>query len=369
MTVYSGPIRIRASLQTISKPRSGPCEPRIIKAALSKNVKRTRPGATDISVDLLDRRMEVWSQNHQEGAVRTSIIPVFIIAATLGASREQQTPVQQRMFVQAEASALEAGRAQAPEPAANAFIHQIDHIVIDSDSPEALFHLFLEKLELPLGWPFRSYGTFSSGGVGFGNVILEFIHMPDLHPGVAGVAFEPSSIEEALSGLDARNVKHGPAEPVYQPDTSGGKRLGWTTVDLLLPVDGFFLCKYNTPVIPRRVRISQELQARKGGPLGIASVVEVVVGVRDLPAAQVKFRNLLGPPRQGEPSVWAVGDGPAVRLVADKQDRLAIVKVKVHSLERARTYLKAENMLGDSRGKELSLNIVNSGETSIRLVE
>lgn len=156
--------------------------------------------------------------------------------------------------------------AQGSQAAASAFIRQVDHIVIDSDTPEALFHLFSEQLELPLGFPYKSYGTFSSGGVGFGNVILEFIHAQGLHPGLAGVAFEPATIEEASSTLDALGVKHDPARPVYQPDSSGGKRLGWTTMELGLAADGFFLCKYNVSVEPRRARIREELDARNGGP-------------------------------------------------------------------------------------------------------
>ena len=63
-------------------------------------------------------------------------------------------------------------KAQASQTVAGPFIRQIDHIMIVSDSPEALFHLFSEQLELPLGFPFKSYGTFSSGGVGFGNAFL-----------------------------------------------------------------------------------------------------------------------------------------------------------------------------------------------------
>lgn len=259
--------------------------------------------------------------------------------------------------------------AQAPRAAAGAFIRQVDHIVIDSDTPEALFHLFSEQLELPLGFPYKSYGTFSSGGVGFGNVILEFIHARGLHPGLAGVAFEPATIEEASSTLDALGVKHDVAKPVYQPDSSGGKRLGWTTMELDLAADGFFLCKYNLSVEPRRTRIRQELDARNGGPLGVDSVSEVVVGVRDLEAAENQFRSLLGPPSQGESSLWAVGGGPAIRLVTDKQDHLKEVRVKVHSLQRAREYLKEQGLLGAASESGLTFNKGRVGDVNIVLLQ
>ena len=259
--------------------------------------------------------------------------------------------------------------AKASQSAASAFIHQVDHIVIDSDTPEALFHLFSEQLKLPLGFPFKSYGTFSSGGVGFGNVILEFIHAQGLHPGLAGVAFEPATIEEASSTLDALGVKHDSAKPVFQPDSSGGKRLGWTTMDLDLASDGFFLCKYSVSVEPRRARIRAELDARNGGPLGVDSVSEVVVGVRDLAAARSQFRSLLGPPRQGETSLWTVGPGPAIRLVTDKLDHLKEVRVKVHSLEKARAYLREQGLLGLDSDSELTFNKARVGETNIVLLQ
>ena len=255
--------------------------------------------------------------------MRKLCVAMLLAAASLRLFA-QQSPAQKPLVDPSASPALHPQDAQVSRAAASAFIRQVDHIMIDSDSPEALFHLFYEQLELPLGFPYKSYGTFSSGGVGFGNVILEFIHVQDLHPGLAGVALEPATIEEASSTLDARGVKHEPAKPVYQPDPSGGKRLGWTTMELDLAAEGFFLCKYNISVEPRRARIRAELDARNGGRLGIDYVSEVVVGVRDLATAQNQFRGLLGPTRQGESSLWAVGAGPSIRLVPDTQDHLKV---------------------------------------------
>ncbi len=300
--------------------------------------------------------------------MRRLCVATLLAAASLRLLAQQST-AKQLVSDPAASAAFHAKDGQLSQAAARAFIRQIDHIVIDSDTPEALFHLFSEKLELPLGFPYKSYGAFSSGGVGFGNVILEFIHAQGLHPGLAGVAFEPATIEEASSTLDARGVKHDPAKPVYQPDPSGGQRLGWTTMELGLAADGFFLCKYNVSVEPRRARIRAELDARNGGPLGVDSVSEVVVGVRDLAAAEDQFRRLLGPPRQGETSVWTVGAGPAIRLVTDGQDHLKEVRVKVHSLQRARAYLKEQGLLGADSGNELTLNGARLGETNIVLLQ
>jgi hypothetical protein len=300
--------------------------------------------------------------------VRKLCVPMLLAASSLRLFA-QQDAAKQLLVNPSASTAPHPQDAQASRAAAIAFIRQVDHIVIDSDTPEALFHLFSEQLGLPLGFPYKSYGAFSSGGVGFGNVIVEFIHAQGLHPGLAGVAFEPATIEEASSTLDARGVKHDPAKPVYQPDPSGGRRLGWTTMELDLAADGFFLCKYNMSVEPRRARIRQELDARNGGPLGVDSISEVVVGVRDLAAAQNQFSSLLGPPRQGETSLWALGTGPAIRLVTDTQDHLKEVRVKVHSLQTARAYLKEQGLLGADSENELTFNSARLGDINIVLLQ
>jgi hypothetical protein len=105
------------------------------------------------------------------------------------------------------------------------------------------------------------------------------------------------------------------------------------------------------------------------GPLGVHSVSEVVVGVHNLATAESQFRSLLGSPRKGETSLWAVGAGPAVRLVADTQDHLKEVRVKVHSLQRARAYLREQGLLGADSGNELTFNSARVGEMNIVLLQ
>jgi hypothetical protein len=246
---------------------------------------------------------------------------------------------------------------------------QIDHIVINSDHPEQVFRLFSEKFGLPLGWPYKSYGTFSSGGVGLGNVIIEFTQLAKTRSGVASVALEPGSVAEAVTGLDARGLKRGAPNPVLQKDRSGADRLGWTTIRLQSQLAGFFFCKYEMDVNVRRATMQRELEERVGGPLGIEAATEVVVGARDMAAAEREFRGLLGEPRFGEKSVWAVGSGPAIRLIADKEDHLAMLRVRVKSLDRARAFLRGENLLGEDTGREISLELSTKEDTGIRFVE
>jgi hypothetical protein len=250
-------------------------------------------------------------------------------------------------------------------------VRQIDHILIGSDFPEELFRLFSEKLGLPVVWPFQSYGQFSSGGVGFGNVNIELIRAQRPESGLIGVALEPSSLSEVLSGLDAQGLKHGAPAPFHQKDPSGAERLLWTTVQMtsLPPASTIFFCKYNFDVDGRRASIQRELQNRGGGPLGIESVMELAIGVRDMAAAQRDWSILLGPVRAGQERVWQIGSGPEIRLVAAQEDHLVQLRVKVKSLERARAFLKGENLLGLDAGNEISFDQSHVTGADIRLVE
>lgn len=119
---------------------------------------------------------------------------------------------------------------------AKALVSQVDHILIGSQQAEELFQLFSQKLQLPIVWPFGSYGTFSSGGVGFGNVNIELIRREPSQSrprsGIVGVALDPNSLTEALAELDAHQVEHTAPAPFYAKDQEGAQHLYWTTVQL-----------------------------------------------------------------------------------------------------------------------------------------
>jgi hypothetical protein len=267
---------------------------------------------------------------------------------------------------------LAAGQStQAARLPAHVLVRQIDHILIGSDEPEQLFRLFSEKLGLPVVWPFRSYGQFSSGGVGLGNVNIELIGSEHRQSGLTAVALEPTSLSEVLRRLDAQGLKHGAPAPFSQKDSSGAERLLWTTVNMtnLPPAGTVFFCKYNFDVDERRALINRELESHGGGPLGIESVIELVIGVRNMAAAQHDWSILLGSVRPSQDPLWQNGSGPAIRLVAAQEDHLVLLRVKVKSLERARAFLKGQNLLGVDGVHEISLDPTHIAGADIRLVE
>jgi hypothetical protein len=101
----------------------------------------------------------------------------------------------------------------------------------------------------------------------------------------------------------------------------------------------------------------------------IESVMELVIGAKDTAAAQRDWGVLLGPLRAGQEPVWQIGSGPAIRLVAAQDDHLVLLRVKVKSLERARAFLKRENLLGVDSKREISFDPAHVAGADIRLVE
>jgi hypothetical protein len=94
----------------------------------------------------------------------------------------------------------------------------------------------------------------------------------------------------------------------------------------------------------------------------------IVLGVRELAAAERQWMKLLAPIRPNG-GVWDLGAGPAIHLVADDEDRVVMLRIKVKSLERVRTFLEREHLLGQSWEREISMNRSRVSGADIRFVE
>lgn len=260
-------------------------------------------------------------------------------------------------------------------------VRQVDHIVLWTKNAEEVFRLLSEKLALPIAWPYRSYGAFASGGVSLGNVNIEVLKMPapDTHNsvrtraqastmGFVAFALDPSSVSGVVALLDAQGLKHDAPAPIYRKDPTGKEQLIWTTIQTSLPpAPRVFFCKYNFDEAARRTRLARKLADHGGGPLGIQSATELVLGVRHLAAARRDWQRVLGPSSSG--GRWKLGSGPVIRLVASQENRLSFLRVKVKSLATARAFLRSQNLLGLDRPQEISLRRSEVGGADIRLVQ
>jgi hypothetical protein len=264
-------------------------------------------------------------------------------------------------------------------------VQYVDHIMIRSDQPGELFAFFAETLQLPIAWPLADRGGVVSGGVGFGNVNVEAIKFPgqikDPAPThLVGLGFKPSSLGRSLLELDRRGMAYGAprAFPFTGPD--GERVTAFTNVTLLELSDAdrpanatmqVFLSEYNpayVDAVARRDRLRDELAVRRGGPLGLVRVQEVIVGTADLKKANRTWQKLAAPAPPSGADLWRIGDGPAVRLVQAEGDMLQGLVLAVSGLPTARDFLEKMGLLGAASETELVIVPSKICGLDIRLV-
>ena len=264
-------------------------------------------------------------------------------------------------------------------------IRQVDHVMIRTGDPKELFEFFVEVLQLPVAWPLMSpRAGVTTGGVSFGNVNVEAIQIPgqtDNRPRLVGFAFEPFELRSALSEMDRRGVTYGPLRPVMSRASDGSANTLWTNVTLRQfsdsdgPADAtvhIFLSEYSPTyvnVAERRTRLRSELIAKQGGPLGVEALKELVIGVDDLDSVGALWQKLLAPTRPSESSVWQIGDGPAIRLVAAEKTSVQELVIRVASLQRANTFLREKGLLGTESPGEATIDPSRLKGLRFRLVE
>jgi hypothetical protein len=263
-------------------------------------------------------------------------------------------------------------------------IRQIDHIMIRTGTPEELYAFFAETLELPVAWPITSpRAGVVTGGVAFGNVNVEAIQFPrqmDGRPRLVGLAFEPSGLEESLSELSRRGITSGERRPLTAVGANGAENTLWTNVTLRQFSDAdspanatlhIFLSEYSPSYVnveERRSRLRKLLVERSGGPLGLVDVKEVVIGATHLEMARRLWQRLLDPARSATSNTWHVGNGPAIRLVSATEDRMQTLVIRVASLDRAKAFLRDNQLLGAESDGHAAIDPPKVGGLDIRLV-
>ena len=260
-------------------------------------------------------------------------------------------------------------------------VRQVDHILVESGDPRALFSFFAEVLQLPVAWPLAESQGYTSGGLGAGNVNLEIFQyadrknaparrIPQAH--FAGLAFEPYALSNALSEMKLRGIPQGSLEPYVSTLPKGSQGVLWTTVTLpsfSRPGMSLFLYEYSPEFLKvkvRREQLGNRLILNRGGPLGFQSVKEIVIAAANLQKAKVSWTQLLGEPTPS--GTWRAGTGPAIRLIPGSVDQIRELICKVESLDRAKAFLKKNRLLGSAALNELSLNPPNAQGLAIRLV-
>jgi hypothetical protein len=235
----------------------------------------------------------------------------------------------------------------------------VDHVLLQTDAPEALFATLSDVFALPVVAPFRPYGTFASGLVCAGNANVEALRLgppasgPEARAKLFGIAFEPVAIADAIAELDARGIEHSPPAP-YPHD---GELKQWTNVAIngMLPASLVFLCEYNVDIEAVRAAQRAELRACSGGMLGIESLREIEITATDVADAIARWEVLLSPAISPQRGTWLCGGGPAIRVRPGTVDAITSLTFDVRSLRAAGAFLERDRMLGAAHEGEVRI--------------
>ncbi len=256
---------------------------------------------------------------------------------------------------------------------------RIEQFYLESDKAQSLFTYFKDTFQLPEVWPFFERGTFGSGGLSLGNVVMEFVSFPHkkrepMKTEFQGIAFEPARTADAtLAELIQRNIPNTDVR-TYKHQIAGGQaQIEWSSVGLkdFPPTEAdIFFCDYKDrqAVAAGRKAASDDLAARKGGPLGIVGAAEITIGVQDLEEARRKWSALLAPSPQISDDAFVFDFGPRIRLVRAQSPGIQGIVLKVRSLDPAAKFLKVRGVLAkdDSGGMAISPTAIDG--LSIHLV-
>jgi hypothetical protein len=258
-------------------------------------------------------------------------------------------------------------------------IRQIDHVVIGTDDPHALFALLSETLRLPVAWPVSTFGPYQSGGISVGNLTIEVgrarprgVDAADTAR-ISAVVFEPGPLADVIPLLDVRGIPHGQPSSFGMETSAPPETPSWTTVDLsgLSGAGlGFLLCEYHRPDIHAfRRALARTLDARDGGPLGIVGASEVWIGGGGDAAFLAAWQPVLS--AGGAPDSWTLGDGPALRMEKASPRGHARLVLEVRSLPLALRFLRQQGLLDDATlaepTSELRLDRNRMGGVDVRL--
>jgi hypothetical protein len=241
---------------------------------------------------------------------------------------------------------------------ANAQITRIDHFFVSSPKAEKLFKLFKEELKLPVSWEYQNWGSFASGGISLGNVAFEFVSFDSLlRTKFDAIALEPrQSVEELILVLDANHISHDTIEPNTYKKKDGSIG-GWSNLNLpnLLPKEvGFFICDYKQreEVKVANRKDSTELIERKGGPLGIVSLKEIVITSNDFIDSKLKLSKLPGI-LSNNTELFNFSTGTSIRLKSSPTSGIEKIVILVNSLVKTKEYLKLNELLETAPTEEV----------------
>jgi hypothetical protein len=219
----------------------------------------------------------------------------------------------------------------------------VDHVYVPMTEASAAFSVLTEQLDLPVMWPFTSFGAFSSGGVSLGSIKLEIIEAnttvrwctPQHPPQITGIAFRPATSVDGryLAEVDARGVPRSDLEQFERGGTPAWTNLYFS--DFISAAAGAFVCDYHVPQAKDLAVRRRVLEDCGGGRLGVLDAVELVITTRDTTSAGHRWQRLFDPLHPAPPLTWRPTVGPALTVMQDDEERVDHLALTVRSVDAA----------------------------------
>ena len=228
----------------------------------------------------------------------------------------------------------------APKESQEIFVKKIDHFMLTCKEPKELYNMLVYTFDLPISWSCRSMGTFTNGGVEFGNCVLEAIDfkIEEDISGIIGMAFEPAmKVSDIQDRLREKGFK----------ETNLYSNQYWKNLicNDLSTVGTVFFCEYQIPV--------NRPEKEPGGNLGIRYVEKVKIAYSDYNKALDLWRKLLVPHKETKEGFWEIESSPNIEIIKSDYDRFISFEVKVKSLEKARSFLSEKDLIGEDTGSSV----------------
>lgn len=142
---------------------------------------------------------------------------------------------------------------------------KLDHLMVEVDNPQQAANDVVEMLGLPLAWPLIEKDDYTSIGVNFGDLNIEFIRFnvrfgirDTKFSGFSGAAFAvQGSVEKTKSILEEKGLNYRVGEETEAHTT--------ITIEENRTFPTVFLVKYNFDTSGWKNRLREEFESCQGG--------------------------------------------------------------------------------------------------------
>jgi hypothetical protein len=227
-------------------------------------------------------------------------------------------------------------------------IHVRDTVVHDS-----VFHFLTDKLGLSVEYYPEKMGARRYAGVYAGNMFLEpcgpFSNFTYASNDFKAIFFclnceSVRSYSSLAEDLTSRNLNYKQSETIQITDTTIIRQ------NIL-----FYIGSGPGPNIRLEDSLRSIMVKKNEHTLGIERIKEIRIGYTDKYGLG-KWKDLIKPSVISEKGLWKINEDQSVRLVRSRIREVNAIVFKVKSLEKAKTYLIENKLLGDIHKDEIGLD-------------